>query len=254
MLPGSADATAEASAMSSYKARREFDRLGDRWAMAEPPHRHLPESSRVEAFSDSVLAIAVTLLVLDLHSDFSRGNFAHDLAAQWPAYVAYVAAFLNISAIWINHHDLFTRVRGVDARLIALNLVLLLVASLFPWPAAVISAAQRTGGRHDQITASLLYAGVGFLVPVAFIAIYTYLSRTPELLADPADTGYTRTARRRAFVSIVTYPVTSVRITAHVGNHSPCPLYSATASREQRRLRPQAPDSAARFSLSTLTG
>jgi hypothetical protein len=83
------------------------------------------------------------------------------------------------------------------------------VASLFPWPAAVISAAQRTGGRHDQITASLLYAAVGFLVPVAFIAIYTYLSRTPELLADPADTGYTRTARRRAFVSIVTYPVTA---------------------------------------------
>jgi hypothetical protein len=111
--------------------------------MAERPHRHLPESSRVEAFSDGVLAIAITLLVLDLHSDFSRGNFVGDLAAQWPAY------------------------------------------------------------------SCLLYAGVGFLVPVAFIAIYTYLSRTPELLADPADTGYTRTARRRAFVSIVTYPVTA---------------------------------------------
>jgi TMEM175 potassium channel family protein len=177
--------------------------------VTEPPARHLPESTRVEAFSDGVLAIAITLLVLDLHSDFDHNRFAHGLAGQWPAYIAYLAAFLNISAIWINHHDLFTRVRAVDARLITLNLLLLLVASLFPWPAAVISAAQRTGDRRDQITASLLYAGIGFLVPLTFIAIYTYLNRTPRLLTDPSHTDYTRTSRRRAFVSIITYPVTA---------------------------------------------
>ena len=170
----------------------------------------MPESTRVEAFSDGVLAIAVTLLVLDLHSDFERGAFAHGLGAQWPSYIAYVAAFLNISAIWINHHDLFTRVRGVDARLITLNLLLLLVASLFPWPAAVISAAQRSGDHHDQIVASLLYASVGFLVPVVFISVYTYLSRTPTLLIDLSQQEYTRTSRRRAMVSIVAYPITAV--------------------------------------------
>jgi uncharacterized membrane protein len=171
--------------------------------------RELPESTRVEAFSDGVLAIAVTLLVLDLHSDFGHGGFAHGLAAQWPAYAAYLAAFLNISSIWINHHDLFTRVRGVDARLITLNLLLLLVASLFPWPAAVLSAAQRTGSQHDKITASLLYAGIGFLVPLAFIAVYTYLVRNPYLLTDTVHVAYARTSRRRAMVSVVTYPVTA---------------------------------------------
>jgi uncharacterized membrane protein len=175
----------------------------------DPPSRQLPESTRVEAFSDGVLAIAVTLLVLDLHSDFGKGGFAHGIAAQWPAYAAYTAAFLNISAIWINHHDLFTRVRSVDASLITLNLLLLLVASLFPWPAAVLSAAQRSGDHHDQIAASLLYAGIGFLVPISFIALYTYLGRSPLLLTDPAQVGYTRISRRRALVSIVVYPLTA---------------------------------------------
>jgi uncharacterized membrane protein len=185
------------------------DGPGTQAATTEPAGRELPESTRVEAFSDGVLAIAVTLLVLDLHSDFYHGRFAHGLAAQWPAYIAYVAAFLNISAIWINHHDLFTRVRGVDAGLTTLNLLLLLVASLFPWPAAVLSAAQRTGNHHDKIVASLLYAGIGFLVPLTFIAVYTYLANNSHLLTGTGHMAYTRTSRRRAFVSIVTYPVTA---------------------------------------------
>ena len=176
---------------------------------AEPRTHRLPESNRVEAFSDGVLAIAVTLLVLDLHSDFERGDFTHQLGVRWPSYVAYVAAFLNVSAIWINHHDLFARIRGVDAGLVSLNLLLLLVASLFPWPAAVVSAAQLNGDRHDQIAASLLYAGVGFLVPLTFIAIYSYLARAQHLFTDPAHAAYARGARLRALVSIVVYPITA---------------------------------------------
>jgi uncharacterized membrane protein len=172
------------------------------------PVRLWPESTRVEAFSDGVLAIAVTLLVLDLHSDFEAGDFAHAIGAQWPSYVAYLAAFLNVSAIWINHHDLFTRVVGVDAGLVTVNLALLLVASLFPWPAAVVSASQRGGERGDQITADLLYAGIGFLVPLTFIAICTYLARSPHLLVG-RDTAYVRVLRRRSLVSIVVYPATA---------------------------------------------
>ncbi|WP_407068240.1 TMEM175 family protein [Lapillicoccus sp.] len=68
--------------------------------MVERTARRLPESTRVEAFSDGMLAIAVTLLVLDLHTDFERGMFAQQLGAQWPSYAAYLAAFLNVSSIW----------------------------------------------------------------------------------------------------------------------------------------------------------
>ncbi|MEO8828606.1 hypothetical protein [Lapillicoccus sp.] len=108
-----------------------------------------------------------------------------------------------------NHHDLFTRVRTVNGALISLNLLILLVASLFPWPAAVISASQRTGDSSDQVTASLLYAGIGFLVPLSFIAVYSYLARHPNLLTESTQIQYIRTARRRTFVSIVVFPLTA---------------------------------------------
>ena len=168
--------------------------------------RRLPESTRVEGFSDGVFAIALTLLVLDLHAPGAPGRLAHGLLAQWPAYVAYLAAFLNIAAIWINHHDLFTRVRRVDARLICANLVLLLVASLFPWPASVISAAVRDGNRGDQVAATVLYAAVGFLVPLAWDLLYLTVARSPHLLSDPADAAFARKAARRSTISIVVYP------------------------------------------------
>jgi uncharacterized membrane protein len=179
-------------------------------AGSEQPTRRVSESNRVEAFSDGVLAIALTLLVLDLHSDAERGHFGHELGAQWPSYVAYLAAFLNIAAIWINHHDLFTRVNRVDIRLVGANLLILLVASLFPWPAAVMAAAVRSGDHHDQVISTVLYAGVGFCVPLAFICVYTYLARHPALLEHAGDTGYARLGARRSLVSVAVYPVSAV--------------------------------------------
>jgi uncharacterized membrane protein len=76
--------------------------------VTDPPHdpgERFAESTRVEAFSDGVFVIALTLLVLDLHAPDARGQFLPALLEQWPGYLAYLAAFLNISAIWINHHD-----------------------------------------------------------------------------------------------------------------------------------------------------
>ena len=181
--------------------------------MTEPgsPALRRPESNRVEAFSDGVFAIALTLLVLDLHAPGdSRGRFAHVLVEQWPAYLAYLAAFLNIASIWINHHDLFTRVRAVDARLICANLFLLLVASLFPWPASVISAAVQKGDHGDQVAAMVLYAAVGFLVPLAWILLYGYLARTPYLLRDASGVAFARSAARRSLVSVVVFPAAAV--------------------------------------------
>jgi uncharacterized membrane protein len=174
-----------------------------------PPSTRLPESARVEAFSDGVFAIAITLLVLNLiETDVARGDLAHALVEAWPSYVAYLAAFTAIAAIWINHHDLFTRVRAVDIQVVSLNLLLLLVSSLFPWPAAVLSAAIRDGDRSDQLAAIMLYAAVGFLVPLAWIALYSYLARHPDLLQSPLqDTAYARAGRRRSLVSVVVYPL-----------------------------------------------
>ena len=170
--------------------------------------RRLPESTRVEAFSDGVFAIAVTLLVLDLHSPSGgRGQFLHELLNQWPAYVAYLAAFLNISAIWISHHDLFTRIHRVDARLICANLLLLMASSLFPWPASVIAEAIRDGNHRDQVAATVLFAIVGLLVPLAWLLLHRCVQRSPHLLRAGEDISFTRVASKQALVSVIVYPI-----------------------------------------------
>jgi uncharacterized membrane protein len=171
---------------------------------------HLAESNRVEAFSDGVFAIALTLLVLDLHSPTRRGHFGHALVDEWQTYIAYVAAFLVISSIWLSHHDLFTRVKRVDIKLMCINLLLLLVSSLFPYPAAVLSAAMRSGDRSDQIYSCVLFAALGVLLPVTWRLMYGYLVRSPHLLTDPAELAYMQLGKRRTAIGIAVFPLAAL--------------------------------------------
>ena len=91
-------------------------------------------TSRLEAFSDGVLAIAITLLVIEIHPpDIGEGEtLAHALWRQWPSYAAYLVSFLTIGVIWLNHHRIFTQVIRVDGPLLLLNLNLLLWTALIP--------------------------------------------------------------------------------------------------------------------------
>ena len=80
--------------------------------------------TRLEAFSDGVLAIAITLLVIEIRPpEVHEGErLAHALWAQWPSYVAYLVSFLTIGVIWLNHHRIFEQVARVDGPLLLLNL------------------------------------------------------------------------------------------------------------------------------------
>jgi uncharacterized membrane protein len=95
-------------------------------------------SARLEAFSDGVLAIAATLLVLELHVPDAGQDLGAALLAQWPSYAAYAVSFATIGIIWVNHHALFVHVRQVDRTLLFLNLLLLMVVSLIPFPTAIL--------------------------------------------------------------------------------------------------------------------
>jgi uncharacterized membrane protein len=149
----------------------------------ERPHR-LSESNRVEAFSDGVFSIAITLLVLELAIPAVSGRFGADLLDEWVSYVAYLAAFATIGVLWMGHHTVFTRIRAVDAGLLWRNLVLLLTVSVVPFPTAVIASAYRVGTPSDQAAAVVAYALVGMSSGVAWLLLFGYLRGKPEL-SDP---------------------------------------------------------------------
>jgi hypothetical protein len=100
------------------------------------------DRSRLEAFSDGVFAVAITLLALDLTvagPGGGHGSLSDQLYHRWPAFLAYLVSFFMIGIIWVNHHVLVRSIRTVDRLLLFLNLVLLLFVVLIPFATATVS-------------------------------------------------------------------------------------------------------------------
>ena len=216
----------------------------------------LAESGRVEAFTDGVLAIAITLLVLDLHPPTRRDAMLHQLLHQWPVYIAYLATFIYIGVIWVNHHQLFTRIARVDTGLLWRNLAMLLTTSVLPFPTAVLGTAFQRGSRSDQTAALVFYALVAAATALTWLALFHYLSANGRLLTDDMSTGFFAQERRRALIGIGTYLISgSVALWQPVAGLILCstlpifygatsggirtrPALSSTSTARPRRTRP----------------
>jgi uncharacterized membrane protein len=141
------------------------------------------ETARIEAFSDGVFAIAITLLILEIKvPGAGTANLSGQLIRQWPSYVAFVISFAFIGIMWINHHRLFTHIKRSNNVLLFLNLLLLLGVTAVPFPTAVL--AQHFGG-SNQRTAAILYHATYFAIAVFFNILWSYASR--HLLGKEAD-------------------------------------------------------------------
>ena len=146
------------------------------------------ETARLEAFSDGVFAIAITLLVLEMKVPPAAG---HDLwrrlLAQWPSYFAFVTSFATIGIMWLNHHRLFNLIGRTDHRLMLLNGVLLLGVTFVPYPTSVVAAYLG----HDGSKAAAAFLAITYiLIAIAFNLLWRYTSseaRTPRLLRVPGD-------------------------------------------------------------------
>jgi uncharacterized membrane protein len=97
-------------------------------------------TNRLEAFSDGVLAIAITLLVLELSvPEIGEGNLIDALLAQWPEYLAYLVSFATIGAIWVAHSAVTEYLQEVDPTMLRLNLLLLFFVSLLPFTTRLLA-------------------------------------------------------------------------------------------------------------------
>lgn len=151
-------------------------------------------TGRLEAFSDGIVAIAATLLVLEIKVPEAGADVWHSLQHQFPSLAAYVVAFLTILIFWVNHHSLFHVVQRVDRALLFLNGLLLLGISFISYPTAVLGRALESG--EYARSAAVFEAIVLGLTSLAFTAIWLRLRAHPELLEESARSGIDASVRR----------------------------------------------------------
>jgi uncharacterized membrane protein len=160
------------------------------------PSVRLTESTRVEAFSDAVMAIVITILVLELRVPHHEpGHLLAALESMWGSLLAFLISFLRVSVIWLNHHGLFVRVRRVDRTLLWLNLGLLLNCTIIPFPTAILADALQSGDAGDLRVSAVLYALTAALQSAAWIPVFPYLRDHPEL-AEAGDSAAHHHAQR----------------------------------------------------------
>ncbi|MGH1549646.1 TMEM175 family protein [Leifsonia poae] len=157
----------------------------------------LPGTGRVEAFSDGVFAIAITLLILEIHVPSDTAHLLDELLQLWPSYLAYVVTFLLIGLVWANHHVMFDYIERSDRLLLFVNTLLLMNVASLPFVAAVLASALRNG--EGENVAVALYGGTLTVGGVFFNAVWLHATRGHRLLSDaitPAEAEAKALARR----------------------------------------------------------
>ncbi len=164
------------------------------------------DTSRLEAFSDGVFAIAMTLLVLDLKvpAVTSGGpSLWQALVGQWPAYLAFVTSFATVGIMWINHHLNFTLIRRTDHTLLVLNGILLLGVTFLPFPTALVAAYV---GHGERVSAAV-YSGTLVFIASAWNALWRYAVGNSRLLSPDADRRFITAVTRAYNAGLAAYVV-----------------------------------------------
>ena len=138
--------------------------------------------SRVEAFSDGVFAIAITLLVLTIAQPTDYRVLSRQLADRWPSLAAYVVSFLIIGIMWVNHHSIFSHFERIDRGVFYLNMLLLMTITFLPYPTGVLGVALAKG--QGTQTAAVVYGVTMAVNAFAWAALWLYGSHKRRLLRE----------------------------------------------------------------------
>lgn len=147
------------------------------------------DTGRLETFADGVMAIAITLLILEVRvPTHEPGRLGHALLDEWPSFAAFVTSFLTIGVIWVNHHRMFKVIERTTHTFLMLNIVFLMVVSFLPFPTALVATAIKG---HDGVrTATFVYGGTMVMMAIMFNLVWGYAAKAHRLLVpglDPAS-------------------------------------------------------------------
>jgi uncharacterized membrane protein len=138
--------------------------------------------TRIEAFSDGIFAIVVTLLVLEIRlphlHEITNGEFLHSLSEIIPKIISWVNSFLVVCVIWMNHHRLLDMFKRIDAGIFWFNNILLMFISFIPFPTAIL-------GEYTNLEYAVAFYGFCLsLMGLGFIMLRLYVQKRPELLQE----------------------------------------------------------------------
>lgn len=162
------------------------------------------KNTRLEAFSDGVFAVAITLLIFGIAvPTVGLTHLDRALLDEWPSFAAYAVSFLVIGIIWVNHHTVFDRIARVDRPLMFLNLFLLMVVAFIPFPTALLARYINSGANSH--TAAALYSITMVLMSIGFVSLWGYAVYKREPLADTVDPVLARQTLPKFGFGVVAY-------------------------------------------------
>jgi uncharacterized membrane protein len=165
-------------------------------------------TGRLESFSDGVMAVAITLLVLNFTVPdlTSVHHLGHYLGQRWPVYAAYVTSFLTIGIIWMNHHVNISRLARADHSILILNLLLLMTIVVIPFGTNLLSTYLKAS--EGQNLAAGVYGGILLAMAITFSLLNRQiLIRRPHLLKAPMTLEVRRATFRRTATGVAPYAV-----------------------------------------------
>jgi uncharacterized membrane protein len=166
------------------------------------------DTGRLEAFSDGVFAIAITLLIIEigvphLEEEPPGTTLPQALVGLWPSYLGYVISFLQIGVIWANHHNRFRLIERSDHGLLFLNIVFLMCVAFIPFPTALL-AEYLEGSGPERETAGVIYAGTLAVTALFFTLLWLYAAAN-RLVDRDLDPSLLRVMTRRYLLGTVAY-------------------------------------------------
>ena len=166
------------------------------------------ETNRLEAFSDGVFTIAITLLILEIKVPHSGTNLGKELLSLWPSYIAYAMSFIVIGAIWINHHAMFKHIVRADHMLLLLNTFHLLFIAFLPFPTAVLAQALHDGA-YESLAAAF-YGATLTVIGILVTATWRYAAHGHRLLSNKISQEEARRNTRRLLIGPVCYGIATL--------------------------------------------
>lgn len=142
------------------------------------------ETVRIEAFSDGVFAIAITLLALELpfpHIEHIRDNatLMNAFFHNWPSYLAFVLSFFSILIMWINHHAIFKLIHKSSSSILFANGFMLLLVAAVPYPTSLIAEYFNTPASNSAVA---VYAGLFILINISYNWLWLAASKNKDCL------------------------------------------------------------------------